>query len=75
MYRNTRANRLRLYGTSRQPPSDSKPTMTPRSHSGPAGTVAAADGGGGAAASAVTLPVGPVSGVKTRSGASHPVAP
>ena len=51
---------------------DNSPTMMPSNHSGLVGTGVAADE---AAASAVTLPVGPVSAVKTRSGASHPEAP
>ena len=54
------------------PTRDDSPAMMPSSHSGLVGTGVAADE---AAASAVTLPVGPVSAVKTRSGASHPEAP
>ena len=54
------------------PTSDSSPAMMPSSHSGLVGTGVA---GGAAAGVAVTLPVGPVSGVKVRNGAFHPVAP
>ena len=54
------------------PRRDNSPAMMPSSHSGLVGTGVAADE---AAASAVTLPVGPVLGVKMRDGASQPVAP
>ena len=51
----------------------SSPAMMASSHSGLVGTGVAV--AGAAAASAVTLPVGPVLGVKVRCGLSQPVAP
>ena len=54
---------------------DSSPAIITRSQIGLVGTGVAAGAGGAAAASAVTLPVGPVLGVKVRGGLSQPVAP
>ena len=74
-----KAQALRSFLT---PTSDSSPAMMPRSQIGLVGTgVATVGTGAGAsppnpdATSAVTLPVGPVPGVKVRFGLSQPVAP